>query len=246
MRTLVLVLTALAAAPVGAQSQFAPEAGAYVALDRLDALRLGNGEVALGGAVGWRFGNGLDAGLRVGAAHRDYGREFDVDSDRLGSAAEVGVGVEGGLSRRLAGRVGLRLQLAGSLHRAEVDRQPTNVTLTGALVDDTATASRAVNEGRVSVSATAFRRVGLGPRVELLPTAGVYAAGSQLTVTAPDRGFSLRADAGRSAPDGDLGLVLALPVTVRALGTRLTVDTAWQMDLVDARSEVSTRLRVNL
>ena len=216
MRTLLpfLLLVGLAAAPqTSAQAPFSPDPGLYATIDHLDLIRGGDGELAVGAGVGWRFRHGVDLGLRVGG--------FDDRVDALttsqadGTARSASFGLEIAYTRWLTEHTGLRLRAAGRLERLTLDDLPR--------LDDEAV-SYAVNTGAPEASLMAFRRVPVRGSVSVQPTVGVYAAGYSQTVTERDRGFSLRADAGQAYTDGDIGLELGLPVLFRALGTDAALD----------------------
>ena len=211
---LALVLLALAA-PASAQSQFSGDAGLYVAVTDADLLRGGDDERAGAGAVGWRFGNGLDAGLSARVeggvtavpfrgANRDDRRAFAL-------------GVEAGYTTGVTGRSGLRLGVAGRLGRAFFDGTPTPSDAGRDVV-------RTVNEGRVEASLAAFRSVSV-QSVTVQPTLRVATGATFLAATGPDRPFTLRADAERGvSTDGGYRLAAALPVTARVLGAGVTLD----------------------
>lgn len=233
-----LVLLGLAAAPrTAAQVPFSSTPGLYTTVSELDVIRGSDGERAVEVGVGWRFRSGVDLGLRVGGADDRFDALTPSQGD--GRARSTSFGVEAAYTRWLSGRVGLRLEVAGRLERDLLDNAlPRQGGSSG---------SYAVNRGAPEASVTAFRRVPVRGSVSAQPTVGVYVAGFSQTVTERDRGFSLRADAGQTYTDGQVGLELGLPILFRALGTDAALDLRTRLfdDFRQGNPLVSARLHLN-
>lgn len=243
LRLLVGVL-ALLAASASAQSQFARGAGAYVTLDALDPLRLDDGEVEAAASAGWRFGNGLDVGLRLSGSQTEFATVYD--SDRVGSLRVGTLGLEAGYTRWVTDRAGLRLATAGRLGRAVYDRDPTRAASADGVLVALSTRSGATNEIRAELRLSTFLRRHVRGNVSVQPTLGLFTAGSVATTTGPGRPFSLRADAGLSYADGDAGLLVGVPVLFRALGLDLAADISGGYEITETTLFGTSRLRLNL
>lgn len=119
MRLLLTCALALLMPVADAQSEFVRDAGAYVVLDDFDVLRLGDDQVGVGVGGGWRFGNGLDVGVRLGASHTSFGGS----SQRPSASGHLAFDLEVGYVARLGRGVGLRVGLQGAL-RQSVESDP--------------------------------------------------------------------------------------------------------------------------
>ncbi|MGB3544123.1 hypothetical protein [Rubrivirga sp.] len=236
MRLLLLSALIALAPSVAAQSEFVRDAGPYAVLDALDVLRLGDDQLEVGAGGGWRFGNGLDVGVRVGADHTslDVGGPVS-ESRRLALALEVGY------TAWLGERTGLQFALEGALAQT-VEIGAPSLALDGLAVIDRGNTDR--NEGGAEISATVFRRVVVRD-VTVQPSVGAF-LGGVVTASAPsDRPFTLRADTGTSGGQERMGVTLGLPVLFRAGAVHLAVGPDVRIDVAQDRVGGGLRLRAN-
>ncbi|WP_412060638.1 hypothetical protein [Rubrivirga sp. IMCC45206] len=237
-----LVLAALASIAPAAQTSFTPDPGVYLVVENVDPIAIGDSQVGLDGVVGWRFASGWDAGLALDLGLTDFARRHG--NQAFGAERRVGVGVTVGATRALGERSGLRADAGVALGRTVVDRQPTQLSLTGRAVGDE-TRSLNGNDARVSATIGAFRRVPVG-RVVVQPTLRASASGTVSTATTPGRGFTLRADADRGLTAwSSVRLGVAVPISARVVGRLVTVETQVSVDVERGTPDTFLRLRLN-
>ena len=246
MNKLPLALAALLATAASAQSAFVRDAGPYATVDAFDPLRLGDDQLEVGVGGGWRFGNGLDAGVRLGAAHTT----FDDPDRTLSESRRWALDVEAGYTAWLGARSGLRLGVGGGLQQTLEVGAPTYIRDGSGVVAVVDRGNQDVNVGRVGVSVAGFRRIALG-RLAVQPTAGLFLGGRVEATADAAQPFTLRADAGRrvnrqSRTESAVGITASLPVLVRVRGLDLALEPHGAYDVMNDRADAGLRLRVNL
>ena len=197
-RLLACTLVALTALPALAQSNHADSSGVFVAVQRLSVGAAVSffSERGVDATLGYRFGNGVDAGLRV--------------ARRSGFAATtVSVAPTAGVTR-LLGR-GAAARVEGTV------RGSRSVVSSDVFVDGNGTATFGdvrLRSIEVDLTATLSQTVRLGGSMRLRPTAGVFGR----TVSTQ---FDLEALA--SGTSADAGVHLSLPLSFRLFGADVTV-----------------------
>ena len=200
MRLLTLcALVALSASSSPAQSQYADSTGVYVGL----------GQFASEGKVGYRFGSGLDAGVRA----RYFGRE----SNRRVSGGPV-VGLSRPLSYGFAGRVeGAILYERGSGYAETV--------FSGGSAQNLSPFRFEVLTG--DVTATLSRSIGIAGSLRIQPTLGVYANRTQQLAADYSEQFEAVDRSSESA-----GVHIEFPLTFRVFGRDVAYVAAGRIALM--------------
>ncbi|WP_412068542.1 hypothetical protein [Rubrivirga sp. IMCC43871] len=237
-----LLLLAALASVAAAQTSFSQDHGVYLVVDNFDPVAYGDSQVGLDGLVGWRFASGWDAGVTLDLGLTDYARRHD--NQAFGAERRIGVGVTIGATRAAGERNGVRADAGVALGRTLIDRQPTQLSLTGRAVGDE-TRSLNGNDAYVSAAVGAFRRVSVG-RVVVQPTLRASASGTVSTATTPGQGFTLRADADRGLTAwSEVRLGVAVPISARVVSRLVTVETQVSVDLEGGSPDTLLRLRLN-
>ena len=241
MRPFFALAAVLLLAPVGAaQSELVRDAGVYVVLDALDPIRLGDDQLEAGGGVGWRFGNGLDVGVRVGAESTS----FDGPDRELSSAERVAFALEVGYAAQLGRGVGLRLGIQGELQQTVEAGGATFVLNSDGEVTGIDRGDRDRNAGGARLSAAVFRRVPVRG-VAVQPTVGAFWGGTVEASAPSERPFTLRADTGTSGGFLEAGLALEFPVLFRLSGLDLALVPHLRADVARERVDGRLSLRAN-
>ncbi len=204
--TVAALLVVLASAP-SAQTQFADSAGTYVALHRLSS-NYGTG-LGLNASLGRRLSNGLDYGVQF-----DFGQSGSRSDGFAGASSAFAAGPTLGLTRGIGAGVLGRVSTA-VLYRSSAG------TFRRSLATDGEARYNSVSSQSLtgSIAATVSRPVKLYGSLRVQPTVGVLAQAS--------RSLSFETDLDGFEPSrswGQTGVLLQVPVSVRVLGSDLTIE----------------------
>lgn len=155
MRRFLAVLSLLLLAPtLSAQTIYKTDPGVYVSLDEIS---YGSGAAfSFDGAVGYRFGTGLDLGVGL-----------DVKRSDAFGFGKLGANVLAGYTLPLSQTVGLRGDARAFAMTSQLYRDD-------AALRSATRGSLELRETGLDLTATVFRQVPLGSRVTLYPSAGLY------------------------------------------------------------------------
>ena len=206
MRTLAAcLLVAATSGPGLAQSPFADSAGVWLSVHEVSFGPGASGlSIRADVALGRRFGNGLDLGVRLGRGHRDV-RARVPSRFHVGPTAALTVPLAAGVRGRVSGSALLAGYVGGVYQTEVIDGEPT-VTVGALAPYQTLT---------TNVTAAVSRPVRLAGTVRVHPSVGAFAEARRVLGDPGERG---------AEPTAGAGLHLGLAVSFRAFGQTVALD----------------------